>query len=285
MPETSFIKTKDGQPSSSRSSWFVIAVCSYSTALCIIGGFWIYSAPENSPELPGRFIWDREQRPYSIIDFAEKDNEYVQYRYAHAVVPNPHAKEEVESAAKEIWQDLKVDIEATLPTAESKLIILSIYDSSEDGEARDGCHILQALFATGPSVPDWEDARIKWQWRDPKQKPNDAQLRLFHSYRAGLKECQEIIDERFRNKSRPLRPTDEQSTKEQYPDLYRRYAIARGQLAHETCNANGLDIETFARQIAIVRIWMDGREMDQASLDLWTRNYLEKWDVEKLTRR
>jgi hypothetical protein len=233
-----------------------------------------------SKETGGRFLWDKQERPYAVIDFTQKN--YVpggvQHRTVRAVLPAPKSKPDVEAAAKEIYDQLKADIEATQPDATYKRINMLIYDSFADAKAFDGSQIIHISTTAGPNVPTWEKASVRWQWRDPAHRPTAAELAVFHDYWSTLDDCRKVAEAPYHDKDGFFTG----KVKDQ-PDIDRRYAIEKRKLVNKLLALHGIAIPEFANQIATVWLWRQGITPTEKAVSESAQSYLEEWAPEKGT--
>lgn len=240
---------------------------------------------QESPAIPGvsgRFVWDRQKRPYTVIDFAEKNEVSmgVQHRNVRAVLVSPDAKSEVETVASEIYEDLRADIESAQPDAAHKRINVMIYDSLADGEAYDGSQILQALTMAGPAIPAWKDASITWNWRDPKHRPSPEQQKLFHDYWSALASCKKVAEAPYLDKNGALIVKNRESLADQMADIERRYATEKHKLVKTIVQSNGISESDFSTTLATVWLWRNGITPNPESAAESAQTFREEWSPE-----
>lgn len=137
------------------------------------------SPPATSKPAPA-FVWSLKGRPYQVLGVSASNVPRLgdQSRNAEAVFPNPQKRAEVEEALREIYDELKKDIEKVQRDAEYRRISILIYDSEGDEKYDPDaylCH-LQVAPDPGDSLPEWPADAVDWQWRDPEARP-DARTR------------------------------------------------------------------------------------------------------------
>jgi len=230
-----------------------------------------------SKETGGRFIWDKQERPYAVIDFTQKNYIVggIQHRTVRAVLPSPDTKTAAESAAKEIYEHLKADIERVQPDAKYKRINILLDDSFADGKAHDGSQMFHASTTAGPMLPAWQDASVDWQWRDPNARPTSGQLAIFHDYWSALDACRKIAEAPYTDKDGFFTGrVDDQ------PEIDRRYATEKRKLVNKLVKLHGLTEAVFAAQLATVWLWRQGLAPTEKAVADSAQSFREEWTPE-----
>ena len=230
-----------------------------------------------SKETGGRFIWDKQERPYAVIDYTQKDYVAggVQHRTVRAVLPSPDTESDAEAAAKEIYEHLKADIESVQPDAQHKRINILLYDSFADGKAYDGSQIIHASTTAGPVIPAWDGASVNWKWRDPEHRPTSGQLAVFHDYWSGRDYCNKIAEAPYRDKDGSFIGTSDDQ-----PDIDRRYANEKRKLVNRLLKLHGLSRSEFSNQLATVFLWRQGQTPSKESVAETAQSFREEWSLE-----
>ena len=202
----------------------------------------------------GRFIWETQTRSYTVVEFKEKKSPSgnVQYRYLRAVVPKPQSKAEVESATKEIYDELKEDIDSTRPDAELKRIRIIIYGDFVEALAFDGWRVLFAQTGQARDLPEWNGVDLTWRWRDPKSRPSSRQLAIFREYWDGLAVCEQTAYAPFRNEDGMLAVDCDLAEVEQLRRLEERNLVESLAQKYE------MELAELANDIALVQQWRFG---------------------------
>lgn len=144
------------------------------------------------------FAWETSERPYEVlgVTIANVPRLGDQARTSQAVIPSPQERDQVETALREMYDELKGSIETAQRDAEFRRISITIYDSREDVEC-DPKGYLCRLYVDpdqGDPLPEFAAVDVEWQWRDPAGAPPQAEREIEWQYLRALKEVDASVD-------------------------------------------------------------------------------------------
>lgn len=192
------------------------------------------------------FIWTTENRPYRVVKLNSKDACRIGVRHHQAwiVVEYPDSKDEVEAAAREVYNELKDNIEFTCPDAEHKLLTVAVFDDHRDvGHGMAILLVRSPESLAGPKLDSWENVDKDWHWwRDPTSRPSAGELAIFYRYR-------ELTYDK------PKLPGVNQIRVE--------FQVTT---------------EAIARILAKVWVWRNGNPQTEEAIERQKQNFLDEWD-------
>ncbi|MBC8289095.1 MAG: hypothetical protein H8E37_02160 [Planctomycetes bacterium] len=197
--------------------------------------------PADSPEA----VPANSESPVSVevISNGEADSEEpvaAQHRSPRIVIAGAETQEQFESAAREYFEKVAAEIEATVPDSKNKRIDLRAYDSEVDAKSGNLC-ILHASNIASLRKPSWKKAYLDWRWRLPEFQPTREKLQIHAEYRKLRESVEDLAD-------------------------------AQKQI----CEKHGLTVEQFIELHAYMMIWHSGGTPEGETLELWKKDLLSK---------
>lgn len=199
-----------------------------------------------------RYIWEQEPKPYVIDDLVIRETAKDQQRLASVVIEYPQTKEEVQVAAREIFDAYWEDI-TDFGASKFQRIKVRVFCCKADAIDDDGFHIFEAEGGglSEPVLPKFDQARKTWQWREPNDKPDDETLKVFREY---WDEQQNI-------------PGDDPA--------------AEAQLVKRLAASHSLSVEEVAARIAATWLWRNRLSVNEKRIAYEVKQSLERWELDK----
>lgn len=213
---------------------------------------------------------------YTVIARDGKDVPHagIQHRYVHVVLRDPTDRKLAERVLKEVYHECKSDIETTQPKAQYKRIHIRLFDIADDAKDSYGSPICWVFSSdnAGPTLPAFENAKINWKWRDGRSRPTPIQIGIYREYRRGRDRIRKSVEAPYYDSHGILRATSDDEL-----GIEAQVKVATVDLVAEMCQRHGMSKRDFARLIAYVWEWIEGRDTSEAQIDDAAAYQLEQW--------